>query len=321
MARGGQKPETRGAGTGTAFRILVLAAIVATFAQIVMGGVVRVTGSGLGCPDWPLCHGRIIPPLQGPVLIEYSHRLLASLVSVLVIAVAALAVVRYRRRREVLAPALLAAALLVALVILGGVTVLLELPPTVVTAHLGVALALLGVLIAIAIFPGTATRVSTDARRLAGFRWLALSALVAVYLLLLSGAYVRGAGAALACGATWPLCGGALLPSGELPLLHMAHRFLAAAVSLYLLFVAWRAPGLARPTLTRTAWLLAALFLAQVFIGAANPWSHGAPWAQASHLALGTAIWGSTVALAAFAWRATSSPLEQPPPGAHGPGS
>ncbi|MSQ32982.1 MAG: hypothetical protein EXR60_00955, partial [Dehalococcoidia bacterium] len=185
-----------------------------------------------------------------------------------------------------------------------------------VTAHLGIAQALLGVLIALLIFVGAAPRVSADASRLAGFRGLALGALVAVYLLLLSGAYVRGAGAALACGATWPLCGGALLPRGELPLVHMAHRILVAAVYLYLLFVAWRGRGLGLPTLARAAWLMVALFLAQVFMGAANPWSHGAPWAQASHLALGTALWGSVVALAALAWRAFSTALERPLAGA-----
>ena len=71
---------------------LAAAAAAATYALIVFGGIVRITGSGMGCgDDWPLCDGRLIPPMDLETMIEYGHRLAAAAVSVLVVLLAALA--------------------------------------------------------------------------------------------------------------------------------------------------------------------------------------------------------------------------------------
>src|SRR6266566_1386926 len=74
-------------------RVLAWAAAACTYFLIVLGALVRVTGSGLGCGEhWPRCHGRWFPPLDDiGTLIEWNHRLFAGLVTVLVAAVAALA--------------------------------------------------------------------------------------------------------------------------------------------------------------------------------------------------------------------------------------
>ena len=125
---------------------MLLATVVATFALVVLGGIVRITGSGLGCPDWPRCHGQWIPPLEGAILIEYSHRLAASVVSTLLLATAALTFWTYRGVRALVWPVAAAVVLLVIQILLGAITVWLKLPPSAVVVHLGVAMLILAVL-------------------------------------------------------------------------------------------------------------------------------------------------------------------------------
>src|SRR5207245_8480526 len=67
-------------------RWISIAAVIATYLLIVVGGVVRTTGSGLGCPDWPLCYGQPVPPAQTTSVIEYSHRAFGGVASVLIVA-------------------------------------------------------------------------------------------------------------------------------------------------------------------------------------------------------------------------------------------
>ena len=81
---------------------LAIATSATMFALIVVGSIVRTTGSGLACPDWPLCHGRLIPPMQFNILMEWFHRLLALLVGLMLFATAAFTLARWRsssRRR------------------------------------------------------------------------------------------------------------------------------------------------------------------------------------------------------------------------------
>src|SRR3989442_4027047 len=127
-----------------AFRALSVATALVTYALVVLGGVVRVSGSGLGCPDWPLCHGRLLPPLDLHSIIEYSHRTTASLASTLIVLTAFVAWLAWRKRRGMVIPAMVALGLLVVQVVVGAITVRLELPPMIVLAHLATAMALLG---------------------------------------------------------------------------------------------------------------------------------------------------------------------------------
>ncbi len=79
------------------------------FGLIVLGGVVRITGSGMGCGDhWPLCNGAWFPPLDLPTMIEISHRWFAALVSLLVLAMTAVAWTRHRAEPRLRTPATLA---------------------------------------------------------------------------------------------------------------------------------------------------------------------------------------------------------------------
>jgi heme A synthase len=138
----------------TARRFAVLAFITAgfTYALVVFGGIVRINGSGMGCGhDWPLCNGQLIPPMDFETLIEYGHRLAAVLVGFLLFAVALYGV--QRRRTPGLAGhgvsglAVGAATLLIVQVLVGAITVRLELPAGTVVLHLAIASALLALLL------------------------------------------------------------------------------------------------------------------------------------------------------------------------------
>jgi cytochrome c oxidase assembly protein subunit 15 len=134
------------------FRRLAVVTALFAYLQIALGGIVRVSGSGLGCPDWPLCNGRPYPPANLHAIVEYSHRAVGSVTGVLIIATVVAAWIVYRKRRPRVA--WLATASLIGVVgegILGGVVVANELSPWLVVVHLGLAMMILGFLVAAAI--------------------------------------------------------------------------------------------------------------------------------------------------------------------------
>src|SRR5919198_4890358 len=188
--------------TSTRYRALVYASLVASLLVVVWGGIVRVTGSGLGCPDWPLCHGQFLPSLDPATRIEWTHRFLAIASGLTVAATVIWSLIAYRDDRRVLWLAIAIALLYPLQAVLGAVTVVLELPPEWVTLHLANAELLLADLTVMAVvvrWPGL-TR-----ERLPGWTWLVLASSIGIFLLMLSGAYVRGSGAATVCDA-WPDC-------------------------------------------------------------------------------------------------------------------
>ena len=325
-------------GHGRWLRRFALASVIATFALIVLGGIVRVTGSGMGCGgEWPLCSGGLLPPMTAADIIEYSHRLVASaIVGPLILITFLIALFRYRRLRFVLIPAAVSVVLLLAQGGLGGVTVLTELPGHIVAAHLALAQALFACLILIAVSayrvraadlaPASAATPGSDPLSRTGlaasdaspvhqptdtegagrFPLLAAVAAVATYVLLLSGAYVTATPGALAACPQWPLCeGSSLWPSTTLQTIHMLHRAVAAVVGILLLYTFYRGYRLGRRGMVSGGIVLlllasfgAVLFLVQVFIGAVAVWTHFPVELRAYHIALATAVWGIMVAIA-----------------------
>ncbi len=283
---------------------LLAASALGAVLQITMGGVVRVTGSGLGCPDWPLCQGSIVPVFRDyHVALEWSHRLTGTVVGLTLVA-ATLRAWLHRPRDLTAAWATTAALVLIGIVGgIGGTVVLTELDPALRTLHLGLAegVVLLAAYawVTASYQPGPA---ATPDRQ--GASRLAVIAAVAVLAGLLSGSYAVWRGAGAVCP-SWPLCGGPLVPDNTLTQLHLAHRLLAvagAALALWAAHRAYRLPG--APGMLRWAALGAlGLVVAQVLIGAANPWSDFDQWARALHLTAGTLFWLATVVVALLIYR------------------
>jgi heme A synthase len=285
-----------------------LLTVLSAFALIVLGGVVRVTGSGLGCPDWPLCHGNILPPLELTAIIEYTHRLVASaIVGPLILVTCGTVWLAYRREKWLVIPATLAVFLLMGQALLGGVTVLSELPGEIVAAHLALGEALLACLLLVlvvayrgplALRPNSAGNSRPDR-----FPILAFISAIGVYLLILTGSLVTATGATAAC-ITWPLCQGQVFPEHLLPAIHMGHRFVAAiigALLLYTLHLGFRDQR--RPLEVRLLSIgVAGLFAAQVIVGAVTIWLRFPVPLMALHLAMASAVWGTVAALAVLSF-------------------
>ncbi|PKB63618.1 MAG: hypothetical protein BZY80_06340 [SAR202 cluster bacterium Io17-Chloro-G2] len=304
------------------FKGLCWLSVLTVGALVVLGGVVRVTGSGLGCPDWPLCHGGIFPPLELQPVIEYSHRLVASaLVGPLVLATCIAAWMTHRRDRWIVVPATVAVVLLIGQALLGGVTVLTELPGGIVAAHLALAQALLGTLILLLVVShrgpfiwGRTTDEIDETGGIEGagkFPKSMLAAAVAVYALILTGSFVTAAGATAAC-TTWPLCQGNVFPQSTLQAIHMGHRLATLGFGLFVLYsLHLGIRGKDRPKGVRfLAMAASTIFALQVAAGAATVWLDFAIWLRALHLSLATALWGFVAGLAVLVH--ATSPFQYP---------
>jgi heme A synthase len=278
----------------TGFQRLCIVTCAVIFGLIILGGVVRATDSGLGCPDWPTCHGHVIPKWEKHTLIEYSHRLTASVAGFLVLAIAISAWRSYRRVPAILYPSVLVLGLIIVQAGLGGAAVLNDLPPEIIAVHLGMALTILALLTLIIMTSFAVERGWERPRVSAALRRAAITAAAGVFLLALIGSYVSGAGYGLACSG-WPLCNQEVLPSADAASVqvHFLHRFVALAVGIALLglvSLAWRERGRS-PLVAALALTAAAVFLVQALIGAANVWTELADEVSAAHLAGATLLW------------------------------
>lgn len=301
------------------FRRLVDVTILATFVLVLIGGTVRVSDSGLGCgPEgaglsgWPLCDGGVLPVANATSVIEFSHRIAATIVGLLILGLIVLAFRRLREHRWLTWGSVATGVLVLAQAGLGGITVETGLEEVAVAAHLGLAMLLLGFLLVLR--HASSSRQASDTTATAQpdaatapRRLRAVSALAGVLVLctIVAGGLVAGteghgtpqqpaAGAHTACGEQFPTCLGEFMPFGMARLIdiQLAHRafmyltVLAVAAMLVMALVA-RVPR-------RRPFLVSGGILAgQVLLGAANVWLGKHAGLIIGHLMLGTLLWTS----------------------------
>lgn len=293
------------------FRGLTWATTVSVFAMLILGGVVRVTESGLGCgDDWPLCSGQWLPPLQADAIIEYSHRVAASfLVGPLIAATFIASWIRHRREPWIIWPASGALVLVIVQSLLGWVTVATELSGHIVLTHLAVAELTFACCVFLLVMAYRGGLREGPAQWAVGhiraFPKLAVWATVTLFVLLISGAYLTNTESATWACNQWPHCTNewsGIFPGGKLALIHMAHRYVAVIAGLFIIYalhLGFR--GRTQPRAVRLLSMAAlGVFAMQVLAGAGIIWAGFGQDVEtrALHLALASGVWGLTAAVA-----------------------
>lgn len=292
------------------FHLVALAAAVSAFVLIAAGGLVRATDSGLGCPDWPLCFGKWMPPADLHAWIEHAHRLIAGVLVVPLIGVLlvmTLASPQRRRDRPLLVAVVSAAALVLAQAVLGAAVVLAKLSADLVAAHLGMALTVFATLVFVA---DRARNGPMPRGHMSPAAHLCVITTLVLFGQMLLGSWVTGSHAGLAY-ADFPLMDGRLFPqvTQQAQAIQIAHRgvsLLVAVVVVWLTVVVWRATT--DVFVRRVAVTLVVLTTTQIVLGWLNVAWRLSAISVVPHLAVGTAMFAAALLMALRLRRAVLVP-------------
>ena len=280
---------------------LLAATLAFVFVLVVWGGVVRLSGSGLAIPDWPLAEGKLLPRAHPNVLIEYGHRAIAGIVALLTVW-ACVTIFRSARWRPRLGALALAALITLALQIFMGARVVLEeLPVDRVVAHLLLAFLFFAILLRMALLArdadddGTGDPPAPSGSNRGLSRWAALAA-AAVFVQAGLGAWVSSSGAALACP-DFPTCHGQWLPKLEgLVGIQFTHRLGAYAVVLIVLGLLFSAAPRRLPPRARWPLRISGILLAMQFtLGVLNVILQVPLPVSAGHLGTALVLYGTLI--------------------------
>ncbi len=291
-------------------RIVSLTAAIVTYLLIILGSTVRVTHSGMGCPGWPLCYGQIGPVDRFHSIMEQSHRYLATIVTILVFITAWIAWKQARRIKRVLIPALISAGVILLQVLLGAITVITHNAPITVALHLATGMLELGIVTTVAVSayidPDNKRTEALDYlndKHYGSFRAYGISAVVAIFIIIISGSIVVDGGAERSCP-TWPLCNfrDTTTPLVVIQLVHRGVVLLGSMVVLLVVMQAWRRWTL--PMVRPLALIVLCILMSQVTVGAFDAILKAPASLQDIHLALASALWVAVVSLVTVVWSA-----------------
>lgn len=292
-----------------ALRVYTKIVAASTFVLLVVGAMVTSTGSGLAVPDWPLSFGQWMPPMEGGVLYEHGHRMIASFVGLLIV-IEAVWLWRADDRAWVRAFGWAALVGVVVQGLLGGLTVLLGLPDAISVSHAALAELVFGATVVLAVACSRSwVRVLEDPSPDPGtpsLFALGSATAVVIWLQIVLGAVVRHTGAGLVIP-DFPLAYGEIVPplASTPVVLHFGHRVGAVLVLVAVAWVAvrvWRSHG-GRSALVGPASALAILVVVQIGLGGWTVLSRKAAWVTSAHLGTGALLWAAGVVLAMNARR------------------
>jgi heme a synthase len=270
-------------------------------AMMTLGAFVRASESGLGCPDWPACHGQLVAGGHH-ALIEEAHRWLATILVLAVVGLALMVFRDYRHERRVTRPVAWMLALLALQVILGGVTVLLRNVAWTVVAHYGAAALLVWsiTLVAVRLAFSADERAPRDSFSRLTAWFVGLS-----YGLLVAGSTLANAGSDTACGRGFPLCNGALFPSlNHLVVIALVHRVWAGVLLVLALWVLIRSrrDRAGAPPIKWAAAVVSIIYIVQAGLGFLIVGVSDSTATQVLHSSIGSLTWLALATLLSLTW-------------------